>query len=161
MRHAVGDHWFLDENYVKVNGIWRYVYRAVDQHGQVIDVIVSERTDIASARRFFATALTAHRAPVEVITDRAPTLANVIEELIPATFHNTGQYENNRCECGHGRLKTRLRPKRGLNTDRTASVVIRGHAFIQNVRRGHDELGVEAEPVFRLVAAFDELRLAI
>jgi hypothetical protein len=73
----------------------------------------------------------------------------VIEELIPTAFHDTGQYENNRCEADHGRLKARLRPMRGLKTDRTASVVIRGHAFIQNLRRGHYELGVEASPMFR------------
>ena len=105
--------------------------------------------------------LAAHHAPAEVITDRAPALANVIEELIPAAFHNTGQYENNRCEADHGRLKARLRPMRGLKTDRTASVVIRGHAFVQNLRRGHYELGVETVPVYRLATAFDELQLAI
>jgi IS6 family transposase len=160
-RHKVGDRWFVDETYVKVNGVWRYVYRAVDQHGQVIDILVSKHRDIASARRFFTTALAAHRAPVEVITDRAPAPANVIEELIPAVFHNTGQYENNRCEADHGRLKARLRPMSGLKTHRTASVAIRGHAFIQNLRRGHYELGVEVTPVFRLATAFDELRLAI
>src|SRR6059036_1241468 len=44
-RHSPGDGWFVDETYVKVNGIWRYVYRAVDQHGQVIDVLVSARRD--------------------------------------------------------------------------------------------------------------------
>jgi transposase-like protein len=137
------------------------VYRAVDQHGQVIDVLVSHRRDIASARRFFTTALAAHRAPAEVITDRAAALATVIAEPIPAAFHNTGQYENNRCEYDHGRLKARLRPMRGPKTDRTASVVIRGHAFIQNLRRGHYELGVEVAPVFRLATAFDELQLAI
>ena len=160
-RHAVGNRWLVDETYVKVNGAWRYVYRAVDQRGQVIDVLVSKRRDIASARQFFTTTLAAHPAPVEVITDRAPSLANVIQELIPAAFHNTGQYENNRCECDHGRLKARLRPMRGLKTDRTASVVIRGHAFIQNLRRGHYELGVETAPVFRLATAFGELQLAI
>ena len=160
-RHTVGDRWFVDETYVKVSGVWRYVYRGVDQHGQVIDVFVSRHRDIASARRFFTTALRAHRTPSEVITDRAPALANVIEELIPTAFHNTGQYENNRCEADHGRLKARLRPMRGLKTDRTASVVIRGHAFIQNLRRGHYELGVETAPVFRLATAFDELQLAI
>ena len=160
-RHAAGDRWFVDETYVKVNGVWRYVYRAVDQHGQVIDVYVSQRRDIASARRFFGTALTAHGEPSEVITDRAPALANVIEDLIPAALHNTGQYENNRCECDHGRLKARLRPMRGLKTNRTASVVIRGHGFIQNLRRGHYQLGVDAAPVFRLATAFEELRLAI
>jgi IS6 family transposase len=160
-RHSVGDRWFVDETYVKVNGVWRHVYRAVDQHGQVIDVFVSHHRDISSARRFFATALTAHSDPTEVITDRAPALANVIEDLIPAAFHNTGQYENNRCECDHGRLKARLRPMRGLKTDRTASVMIRGHAFIQNLRRGHYELGVGASPMLRLATAFDELQLAI
>jgi transposase-like protein len=134
-QHTVEDRRFVDETYFKVNGVWRYVYRALDQHGQVIDVFVSRRRDIASARRFFAAALAAHVAPVEVITDRAPALANVIEELIPEAFHNTGQYENNRCECDHGRLKARLRPMRGLKTDRMASVVIRGHAFIQLTTR--------------------------
>ena len=49
----------------------------------------------------------------------------------------------------------------GLKTDQTASVVIRGHAFIQNLRRGHFELGVETAPVYRLATAFDELQLAI
>jgi transposase-like protein len=137
------------------------VYRAVDQHGQVIDVLVSRHRDIASARKFLTTSLLAHRAPAEVMTDRAPALANVIDELVPAACHNTGQYENNRCEADHGRLKARLRPMRGLKTDRTASVVIRGHAFIQNLRRGHYELGVEVAPAFRLATAFDELQLAI
>src|SRR5215471_12673686 len=52
-RHAPGDRWFVDETYVKVNGVWRYVYRAIDQYGQVIDVLVSARRDAAAARRFF------------------------------------------------------------------------------------------------------------
>ena len=160
-RHLASDRWFVDETYVKVSGVWRYVYRAVDQHGQVIDVFVSHRRDIASARSFFTAALAVHGDPGEVITDRAPALANVIEELGPAAWHNTDQYENNRVECDHGRLKARLRPMRGLKTHRTASVVIRGHAFIQNVRRGHYELAVDDTPVFRLATAFEELRLAI
>ena len=160
-RHAVGDRWFVDETYVKINGLWRHVYRAVGQHGQVVDVFVSRHRDIPSARTFFTTSLTAHRSPAAVITDRATALANVIGELIPAAFHNTGQYENNRCECDHGRLKARLRPMRGLKTDRTASVVIRGHAFIQNVRRGLSELAVEASPKDRLATAFVQLMLAI
>ena len=53
-RYSPGDRWFVDETYVKVNGVWRYVYRAVDQHGQVIDVLVSARRDADAARRFFA-----------------------------------------------------------------------------------------------------------
>ena len=80
---------------------------------------------------------------------------------MPDAFHNTEQYANNRVECDHGRLKARLRPMRGLKTDRTAQVVIGGHALMQNIRRGHYELGVEAEPRLRVGAAFDELRHAI
>ncbi len=70
-RHCVGDQWFTGATYVKATEAWRYVYRATDQHGQVID------------------------------------------ELIPAAFHNTGQYENNRCECDHGRrsVKATVRPR--------------------------------------------------
>ncbi len=161
VRHLAGDRWFVDETYVKVAGVWRYVYRAVDQHGQVIDVYVSRRRDIAAARTFFTATLAVHRDPGEVITDRAPALANVVEELLPAALHNTGRYENNRVECDHGRLKARLRPMRGLKTNRTASTVIRGHAFIQNLRRGHYELAVDATPPFRLATAFDELRPVI
>jgi transposase, IS6 family len=56
-RHSPGDRWFVDETYVKVGGVWRYVYRAVDQHGQVIDVLVSVRRDAETARRFFGRAL--------------------------------------------------------------------------------------------------------
>jgi len=151
----------VDETYVKVNGVWRYVYRTVDHQGPVIDVFVSKRRDTASARRFFTTALAAHVAPGEVITDSAPTPANAIDELIPTAFHNTGQYLNNRCECEQIRLKARLRPMRGLRIDRAARVVIRRHAFIRNLHRGNYELGVEVAPVFRLATSFDERQLAI
>jgi IS6 family transposase len=160
-RHVAGDRWFVDETYVKVAGVWRYVYRAVDQHGQVIDVYVSSHRDITAARTFFTTALTAHGEPAEVITDRAPALANVIDDLLPGALHNTMQYENNRVECDHGRLKARLRPMRGLKTNRTAGVLIRGHAFAQNLRRGHYELGIDVAPALRLAAAFDELQAVI
>ncbi len=161
-RHSVGDRWFVDETYVKVNGVWRYVYRAVDQHGQVIDVYVSTRRNITAARTFFTSALASHGRPAEITTDLAAPLLRVIDELIPEAFHDTEQYSNNRIENDHGRLKARLRPMRGLRTDRTASVVIRGHAFIQNLRRGHYELGVEANHQrLRLAAAFDELAEAI
>ena len=60
VRHLAGDRWFVDETYVKVSGVWSYVYRAVDQHGQVIDVYVSQRRDIASAHTFFTAALAVH-----------------------------------------------------------------------------------------------------
>jgi IS6 family transposase len=161
-RHVVGCRWFVDETYVKVAGVWRYVYRAIDEHGQVIDVLVSKRRDITGTRAFFAKALLAHGQPDEVVTDRAAALAHVIAEQIPDAVHNTEQYANNRVECDHGRLKARPGPMRGLKTDRTAGVIIRGHGFIQNLRRGHYELGVEARHErLRIAAAFDELASTI
>ena len=165
-RHAVGDRWFDDDTYVKVNGIWRCVYRSVDPHGQVIDILVCRRRDVALARTFFTTSMRAHRTLVEVITDRAAALANVIEDLIPAALHQTGQrdynqYQSNRCEADHGQLTARLRPVRDMLTDLAASVVIRGQANIWNLRCGDVELGVEVAPVFWRATEFDELWLAI
>src|SRR6266852_4837136 len=81
-RHTVGDRWFVDETYVKVAGRWRYVYRTVDQHGQIIDVYVSARRDTRAARRFFTSALRDHGEPAEVVTDRAWTLLTVVDELM-------------------------------------------------------------------------------
>jgi IS6 family transposase len=161
-RHTVGSRWFVDETYVKVAGAWRYVYRAPDEHGQLIDALVSKRRDMAAARRFFEGAVLAHGLPDEVVTDRAAALAHVIVELIPDAAHNAEQYANNRIECNHGRLKARLRPMSGLKTDRTARIIIRGQAFIQNVRRGHYQLGAEArQDQLRVAAAFKELATSI
>ena len=102
---------------MKVAGRWRYVYRAVDQFGQVVDVFVSPRRDTTAARRFFERAIgTTKVTPVEVVTDHAPVYSGVLEELAPAAWQRTDQYANNRVECDHGRLKARLRPMRGAQT---------------------------------------------
>ena len=161
-RHAAGDRWQVDETYVKVAGRWRFVYRTIDQFGQVIDVFVSPRRDAAAARRFFEQAIgTTKRAPVEVITDKAAAYPAMLEELLPAAWHCTDRYANNHIEADHGRLTARLRPMRGLKQDRSAKIVIAGHALVQNVRRGHYELAVEPPINRRLAIAFDELALVI
>ncbi len=70
-RHAVGDRWHVDETYLRIGGTWRYLFRAIDQFGQVIDVYLSPRRKANAARRFFAQAIGATRmSPVEVTTDR-------------------------------------------------------------------------------------------
>jgi transposase-like protein len=161
-RHRVGDRWQVDETYVKVASRWRYVYRAIDQFGQVIDVFVAPQRDANAARRFFEQAIGATKVtPAEVMTDKAAVYPGVLEELLPATWHRSEQYENNRVEADHGRLKARLRPMRGLKQDRNAKVIIAGHAFVQNVRRGHYELAVEELASRRLAIALEELALAI
>jgi IS6 family transposase len=120
------------------------------------------RRDTTAAHRFFERAIgTTKVTPVEVVTDRAATYPVVLEGLLPAAWHRTEQYANNRVEADHGRLKARLRPMRGFKQDHSARIVIAGHAFVQNVRRGHYELAVEELGRRRMAVAFNELAAAI
>jgi transposase-like protein len=115
-RHSIGDRWQVDETYVRVAGRWRYVYRAIDQVGQVIDVFVCPRRDVTAACRFFERAIGATTVtPIEVVTDRAATYPIVLQELAPAAWHRTDQYANNRVEA---------RP-------RSAEVAVTPHAWAQ------------------------------
>jgi len=133
----------------------------IDQFGQVIDVLVSEKRDLAATRRFFTRALQHGPSPTEVTTDRAPAYPRVLDELLPAACHVTEQYQNNLIEADHGRLKSRLRPMRGLKRLRAAEVISAGHAFVQNLHRGHYELGTDVDPRHRIPHAFTELAAAI
>jgi len=161
-QHIVGDRWHVDETYLKVGGRWRYLFRAIDQFGQVVDVFLSPRRDAKAARRFLERAINRTQiSPAEVTTDRYRVYPRVLDELVPAAFHDTEVHANNRLETDHGRLKARLRPMRGLKRDRTARVIVAGHAFVQNIRRGFYDLGTDVRPPFRLADAFAELALVI
>jgi len=161
-RHLVGDRWHVDETYVRVGGTWRYLFRAIDQFGQVIDVFLSPRRNREAARRFFDRAIGRTLiSPVEITTDRYRVYPRVIDELLLAAIHRTEVHANNPLEADHGRLKARLRPMRGLKHDRTASVIVAGHAFIQNLRRGFYDLGTDVPSASRLADAFAELALVI
>ena len=76
-RHTTGDRWFVDETYIKIAGRWVYLYRAIDQYRQVIDVLVSRTRDLAATRRFFARALEHAPRPTEVSADQAPAYPRV------------------------------------------------------------------------------------
>ena len=116
---------------------------------------------MAATRRFFTHALEQGPCPTEVTTDRAAAYPRVLDELMPGACHVTEQYANNHIEADHGRLKSRLRPMRGLKQLRCTQVISTGHAFIQNIRRGYYELAAEAIINLRVPAAFNELALAI
>ena len=98
--------------------------------------------------------------PVEVVTDGASAYPAVLDKLIPSARHHVERYANNPVESDHAQLE-RLRAMRGLRTDRTAQVIITGHASVQNIRRGHYELGVDAPSAMRVSEAFTELASAI
>jgi transposase-like protein len=106
-------------------------WRAIDQCGQVIDVLVSEKRDLAATRRFFIRALEHGTCPTEVSTDRALAYPRTAEELMPAACHIVKQYATNPIESDHGRLKARLRPMRGLKRLCSIRVISAGHAFVQ------------------------------
>ena len=146
---------------MKVAGRWRYLHWAVDQFGQVIDVLVARKRDKTAARRFCAGALAGATSPTEVSTDRAPAYPRIVEDVLPGALHVTVKYPTNRVEAGQGRLKARLGPTRGIKTDRSLRITAAGHAFVQNLRRGHYELAADATTVDRVAVAFTELALAI
>ena len=94
--HLAGDRWFVDETYVKVAGRWTYLYRAIDQYGQVVDVWLSRRRHLAAARVFFGRALAWGTEPVEVTTDLAPayrrswTSSFLVRSTSPSSMRTTG-----------------------------------------------------------------------
>src|SRR2546422_4844684 len=103
-RHIVGDRWHVDETYVRVGGTWRYLFRAIDQFGQVIDVFLSARRDATAARRFFERAISSTRMePAEVTTDRYRVYPRVLDQILPAALHHTEVHANNPLETDHGR----------------------------------------------------------
>ncbi len=125
-------------------------------------MFLSPRRDASAARRCFDRAIATTRTrPTEVVTDRAATYPTVLDEVLPGAWHRTDRYANNHIEADHGRLKARLRPMRGLKQDRSARIIIAGHALVQNIRRGHYELAVEASASRRVAVAFGELAAAI
>ena len=124
-------------------------------------MLLSHRRDLAAARRFFTSALRAGTIPAEVTTDRAAAYPRVLDELIPSALHTVEEYANNPVQTDHGRLKARLRPMRGLKRHRSARILAAGHAFMQNLRRGHYELATDVPARHRIRTAFDQLAIAI
>jgi IS6 family transposase len=153
--------WFAGETYLKVAGNWTYLCRAAGQRGQVIDVLLWAPRDLAAARHFFTRALRAGTIPAAVTTGRGHVYPRVPGELIPSALHTAGQDADNPVEAGHGRLKARLRPMRGLKRRRSARSLAAGHAFVQNLRRGHYDIATSVSSRHRLRIAFDDLAITI
>ncbi|MEU0563161.1 DDE-type integrase/transposase/recombinase [Dactylosporangium sp. NPDC006015] len=91
-------------------------------------MLVSARRDAEAARRFFRRALATLKVrPTEMVTDAASVYPAVLDELVPWAWHHVERHADNRVEADHSQLKQRLRPMRGLRTDRTAQTIIAGH----------------------------------
>jgi transposase-like protein len=96
-------------------------------------------------------------APVEIVTDRAPSYPRVLDHVSPAAWHHVERYANNRIEADHAQLKRRLRPMRGIKTMTGLRILTAGHAFVQNLRRGHYEIATDEPTGRRLAVGFAQL----
>ena len=160
-RHSVGNRWFVDEHL-------RQGRRPLDlplpghrsaRPGHRRPIVRAPHA--GAARAFFTRALKVGPVPVDVTTDGAPVYPRVLDELVPAARHVIEQHANNVVEADHGRLKARLRPMRGLKRPRSARIIAAGHAFIQNLRRGHYDVVADEPPLARVRAAFDQVARCI
>ena len=115
-RHTgYGGTFYIDEVFVKINGKQQYLWRAVDQEGEVIDVFLQSRRDGAAAKRFFKRLLRRQgEEPRQIVIDKLRSYGVAQRALIPNTIHNTAQYANNRAELSHQPTRVRERLMRQL-----------------------------------------------
>jgi putative transposase len=134
-RHrGYGDSLFMDEVFVRIGGRQRYLWRAVDQDGEVVDVLLQERRDAAAARHFFRHVL-AHLGgePRAIVTDKLGSYAVALRELLPSAAHDTRRYANNRAELSHQPTRVRERGMRRFKSMYQAQRFVRVHAAISNL----------------------------
>ena len=122
-RGRAGTRWHADETYIKVDGHWCYLYRAIDRDGNLVEALLSEKRDMAAAQRFFGQALdAAGRAPERVTTDGHDAYPRAIRETLgPGVRHRTSRYKNNRVEQDHRGVKQRYYPMRGFGSFASAA----------------------------------------
>jgi len=139
-----GRRWWCDETYVRVGGKWAYLYRAIDEADQVVDVLLRTHRDLDSARAFFVLATyRRHALPEEVITDKHPAYVRAIRDEVPGATHTQSGLHRKRgldtkpIERSHVPTKDRLRPMRGLQSIRTGQRAIEGVELARAVQRGH------------------------
>jgi putative transposase len=129
-----GDTFFIDEVFVKINGKQHYIWRAVDQGGEVVDVYLQAMRDGAAAKRFFKRLLRSHGGePRKIVTDKLRSYGVAHRELMLEAIHSTKQYENNRVEQSHESIRVRERGMRKFKSTRQAQRFVTAHAAVQNL----------------------------
>ena len=129
-----GDTFFIDEVFVKIDGKQQYLWRAVDQDGEVIDVFLQSRRDGAAAKRFFRRILKAHQGePRRIVTDKLRSYGVAHRELMPDVIHDTSRYANNRAELSHQPTRVRERGMRRFKSSRQAQRFLGIHSAIYNL----------------------------
>src|SRR3954464_8409347 len=154
-RGKVGRSWYVDETYLKVQGRWCYLYRAIDRNGNLVDVLFSKHRDMAAAQAFFRSAKAVTGVtPDRVTTDGHDSYPRAIRtELGQDVRHRTSRYLNNRLEQDHRGLKGRYRPMRGFKCPRSAARFCRGHDELRNYLRPRSHRN-QTVPAFRRRLSF-------
>ena len=138
----VGTSWRVDETYIKVRGRWTYLYRAVDRQGLTVDFLLSERRDVAAAKRFFIGAIEQQGAPERITLDGYPATHSAVAELKkrgvlrPQVKVRMSKYLNNLVEQDHRRVKQRVYPMLGFKNFSNAAVTVSGIELVQKIRKG-------------------------
>ena len=132
----MGDTWYLDELFVTIQGRRQYLWRAVDQDGDVIDILVQSRRDRRAAARFFRKLLKGQgREPRRLITDRLRSCSAAHRTVMPSVAHSTRQYENNRAEASYQPTRQRERQMRRFTSAAHAQRFLSVHGVVLNLFR--------------------------
>jgi len=134
-RHpGYGDSFFIDEVFVKIQGRQHYLWRAVDQDGEVVDVFLQRRRDGKAAKRFLKRLLrTSGSETRRIVTDKLRSYGVAHRELVPDTIHDTSQYANNRAELSHQPTRVRERGMRRFKSTHQAQRFLSTHAAVYNL----------------------------
>jgi transposase-like protein len=148
----VGPSWRIDETYIKVKGHWVYLYRGVDKEGQTIDFFLSERRDIAAAKRFLQQAVEKHGVPQKITLDGYAASHEAVaalqkEEMRPVNLIvRTSRYLNNGIEQDHRRVKQRVKPMLGFKRFAHAAITITGSELIHKIKKGQVDVSAMCPP---------------
>jgi putative transposase len=162
-RHqGYGDTFYIDEVFVKINGKQHYLWRAIDQDGEVVDVFLQLRRDGAAAKRFFKRLLRSHDGELrKIVTDKLRSYGVAHRELIPDTIHDTSQYANNRAELSHQPTRLRERVMRRFKSAEQTQRFLAAHAAVYNLfNLGRHLVGARHYRKLR-IAAFGRWTLAV
>lgn len=140
--------WHLDETYIKVNGQWKYLYRALDEQGNTLDFYLSHTRNKKAAKRFLNKLLKRFKIDDldEINTDKNPSYGAAIKELrieekLPEYVnHRQSKYKNNGIEADHGKLKRLIRPMRGMQSMKTAFATIKGFEAMRMFKKGQFDM---------------------
>jgi putative transposase len=152
-RHqGYGDTFFIDEVFVKIDGKQHYLWRAVDQDGEIVDVFLQKRRHAKAAKRFFKRMLKKHKCePRKIVTDKLRSYGVAHRELIPESIHDTSKYANNKAELSHQPTRVRERGMRKFKSVQQAHRFLNVHAAVYNLfNLGRHLVSAETYGFFRL-----------